>query len=124
MSASLFPGRRVMWLPLSIDWAPPSEEAKFCCDAMTSALDFVCSEHADPFACADSLVVYHEIFDEIGLVVHDGGPTYVLIEHCPWCGTKLPESQRDRWFDETEEKGLEDDALPEDYTTGAWRRPK
>lgn len=91
---------------------------------MARALAFDCSDHADPFDCADSLVVYNEIFDEIGLVVHDGGPSYVLIAHCPWCGTRLPESQRDRWFDETEEKGISDDALPPEYASAAWRRAK
>jgi hypothetical protein len=75
-----------------------------------------------PFACADALVVYNEVLDEYGLPVHDGGPSYVLISHCPWCGKSLPEGQRDRWFDETEALGLADDAsLPARYLTRAWR---
>ena len=90
MSSSLFPGRRVLWTPLSIGWRPPSAEAAFCCEAMASALAFDCNQHADPFECADHLVVYNEVFDEFGIVVHDGGPSYVLIAHCPWCGTRGP----------------------------------
>ena len=56
-----------------------------------------------------------------GLPVHDGGASYVLVAFCPWCGARLPESQRDRWFEETEAKGFTDDTLPPEYRTGAWR---
>lgn len=58
-------------------------------------------------------MVYNEVFDEFGLIVHDGGQSYVLIQHCPWCATRLPESQRDRWFDE--------ENPPLAYTTREWR---
>lgn len=124
MSSELFAGRRVLWVPVFSAWQPPRELPEPCCTAMRAALRFECEQHADPFECADSLIVYNEIVDEYGLPVHDGGPTYVLIAHCPWCGTKLPESQRDRWFDETEALGLADDALPPDYLCAAWRQPK
>jgi len=121
MSSALFRGRRVLWMPLMAPWQPPSQDARMCCDAMRASLTFACDQHADPFACADALVAYNEIFDEFGLIVHDGSAAYVLITHCPWCGTRLPESQRDRWFDETEALGVGDDELPEKYLSGAWR---
>lgn len=121
MSSQLFPGRRVLWMPLSVAWAPPSAAATFCCEAMTQALAFDCAQHADPFECADGLMVYNEVLDEYGLPVHDGGASYVLVAICPWCGARLPESQRDRWFEETEAKGFTDDTLPPEYRTGAWR---
>lgn len=123
MSTALYSARSVLWMPLEIDWSPPSTEARFCCGDMSSALDFFCAQHADPFECADALVVYNEIFDEYGLVIHDGGASYLLLSYCPFCGTKLPDSARDRWFDETEALGLEgDDLLPRAFRTGAWRR--
>jgi hypothetical protein len=111
-------------MPIETGWMPPSSLAKFCCTAMEDALDFDCEQHADPFECPDSLVTYNEVFDEYGLIVHDGGASYVLIGFCPWCGNELPESQRDRWFDETEAKGFTDETLPAEYRTGAWRRVK
>jgi hypothetical protein len=111
-----------MWMPLSEGWSAPSERATFCCEAMTGALAFDCAQHEDPFACNDQLIVYNEIFDEIGILVHDGGPSYVLMQFCPWCGTRLPESQRNRWFDETEAKGFTDETMPLDYRSGEWRR--
>ena len=124
MSSALFPGRRVLWMPSSVAWAPPSDEVRLCCDAMAAALTFDCAQHADPFECADHVLVYNEVLDEVGLIIHDGGPSYVVIAYCPWCGAAQPESQRDRWFDETEAKGFTDDDLPEAYRTGAWRRSK
>lgn len=79
-----------------------------------------CAEHADPFECADALIVYNEILGEHGLPVHDGGASYVLIEHCPWCSARLPDGQRERWFDETEALGLNEDAdLPPKFLSGA-----
>ncbi|HEX8214122.1 MAG TPA: hypothetical protein VF582_01475 [Allosphingosinicella sp.] len=43
--------------------------------------------------------------------------------YCPWCGERLPPSQRDRWFEELEALGIDpgSDAIPEDYQSGAWR---
>jgi len=121
MSSELFRRRRVLWMPLEVPWQAPTPKATLCCEEMRAALTFECDQHADPFDCADALVVYNEIFDEFGLPVHDGGVSYALISRCPWCGMQLPESQRDRWFDETDalEPGT---AMPERYLTAAWRR--
>ncbi len=122
MSSDVFQGSRVIWMPVEEAWAPPSEAVILCCTEMKGRLAFTCEQHADPFECPDNLVVYNEKFDEFGLIVHDGGPSYILIGFCPWCGTRLPESQRDRWFDEIEAKGFTEDNLPPEYRTGAWRR--
>ena len=60
---------------------------KFCCQVMEENLLFECEEHPDPFDCPENLVSYSDVFDEYGLIIHDGGNTSVLISHCPWCGT-------------------------------------
>lgn len=113
---------RVLWMPLDRPWAPPSDTSSFCCADMAHRLELTCDQHADPFECGDNTVVYNEIFDEFGLVVHDGGASYIVIAFCPWCGTRLPESQRERWFDETEAKGFTDETMPPEYRSGEWRR--
>ncbi|MET4682723.1 hypothetical protein ABIE19_000632 [Brevundimonas faecalis] len=43
--------------------------------------------------------------------------------YCPWCGVQLPPSQRDRWFDELEARGIDPniDPIPEEFQSGAWR---
>ena len=125
MSKGLYASRRVLWMPLSVPWAPPTAAAQICCADMRAALDFTCEQHGDPFDCPDGLVVYNEVFDEYGIPVHDGGASYVLISHCPWCASQLPHSQRDRWFDETEallgDTG-DEEVLPDAYRCGDWRR--
>jgi hypothetical protein len=91
---------------------------------MSAALAFECDQHADPFDCPDTLIVFHEVFGEYGLPVRDGGPSYLIISNCPFCGARLPESRRDDWFDALEAEGLEDTAfgeLPARYRTAAWR---
>ena len=48
---------------------------------------FSCSTHNDPYDCPDALVVKHK--RTYGLIVHDGGNSFVQILHCPWCGKRL-----------------------------------
>lgn len=69
---------------------------KYCCDTMTLQLTHRCDQHPDPFDCADNLIFYSAQLDEYGIIIHDGGSSYSVIQYCPWCGVKLPESKRER----------------------------
>jgi hypothetical protein len=114
-----------MWMdPAGPPPAQPSSD--HCCAEMTAALINGCEEHGDDvFACPDMLLAYSETFDEYGLVIHDGGPSILTISACPFCGTALPQSRRDEWFDRLEAIGITDPfaaELPEQYRSGAWRR--
>lgn len=71
------------------------EASSHCCAEMERRLKFACSEHADEFACPDSLISYSDRFSEYGLIIHDGGTASILIKYCPWCGAKLPNSSRE-----------------------------
>lgn len=44
------------------------------------------------------------------------------IDFCPWCGRRLPESQRDRWFDELESRGIDpwEGEVPPEYQDDRW----
>jgi hypothetical protein len=101
----------------------PSPE-RVCCEVMRDQLNHSCEQHPDAFDCPDQLVSYLPEFDEFGLIIHDGGQSCSAISFCPWCGSKLPESKRDRWFEELESLGLDPDdpQLPEKYRTDAWFR--
>jgi hypothetical protein len=70
------------------------------------------------------LVHYSEKFDEYGIIVHNGGTAVAVIAYCPWCGTRLPQSARDRWFDEVWMMGLEpeSDEIPAEHRDGRWRQ--
>ncbi|EFV14924.1 DUF6980 family protein [Segniliparus rugosus] len=62
-----------------------------CCDAMAMRVDATCGQHKDPFDCPDALVHYSAALREYGLIIHDGGSSFIVIRHCPWCGLRLPE---------------------------------
>jgi hypothetical protein len=69
---------------------------KPCCDQMAENLSVKCDIHVDEYECPDCLIAYSRKYNEYGIIVHDGGTSYVLILYCPWCGAKLPESKRER----------------------------
>ena len=95
----------------------------FCCKDMQRNLEHVCSEHGtNIWDCADHLICYSSCFDEFGIIIHDGGNSYVQISFCPFCGQKLPISKRSKFFEILEELGLEwdSDNLPSEFETDEW----
>lgn len=116
MPASAFP-------PSS--WYPVDCMTQHCCETMSRAVATECQQHPDRFDCPDALLHYSPKFDEYGIIVHDGGTASAGISFCPWCGTRLPESRRDRWFDELERLGFSnpsDQEIPTQFHTDAWWR--
>ena len=96
---------------------------EYCCEQMEYQLTYICPNHGRS-SCPDILIYYSDVFDEYGLNIFDGGSSHIVINFCPWCGKKLSESQRDRWFDELEKLGYNDpyeQEIPEDYKSDAWR---
>ncbi len=109
-----------------------------CCDMMVYQVSYKCPKHEDPFDCPDNLIFYNAQFDEYGIIlhstvfdedgniIHEGVHVYEVINCCPWCGEKLPESKRERWFEELEKIGVVDpwnEDIPKKYKTDAWYRP-
>lgn len=94
----------------------------FCCESM----EYFCgpvTENAADCSLSDAIMIYIDKFDEYGIIVHDGGESFIGIQYCPWCGKKLPDSKREEWFRQLEKLGfdspLEED-IPEKYKTGVW----
>ncbi|MCA6363443.1 MAG: hypothetical protein IM638_10425 [Bacteroidetes bacterium] len=79
---------------------------------------------SDDYNNADTPIYISYKFNEFGLKIMDGGSSYILISHCPFCGTKLPESLRDKWYAEMDKRGIDTwaDEIPEAYKTDAWYR--
>jgi hypothetical protein len=91
------------------------------CSAMKHELSRECEHHETKFECADMLIYYEAPLNEYGLIIHDGGPSYILMKYCPWCGSKLPESKRDEYFDKLENLGFEDyDDAPIQFQSQEW----
>jgi hypothetical protein len=123
MSDALYKKYRLLDMAPASDGGFAAGRRTHCCADMRDAVTHVCDQHADPFECPDNLIAYRAAFDEYGLIVHDGGASYVLISRCPWCGAQLPASRRDDWFDRLDALGLDPascDDLPTDFKTDAW----
>ena len=48
-----------------------------------------CDKHKNLFECPDCILYHQHNSDEYGIIVHDGGESYIAIQYCPWCGKKL-----------------------------------
>ncbi|MCJ7548547.1 MAG: hypothetical protein MUQ30_02570 [Anaerolineae bacterium] len=92
---------------------------------MTRHVQFACPDHEDPADCPDALVGYVPKFDEYGIRVHDGGSSAITIEFRPWCGSRLPRSRRDEWFERMAALGVGDpfeSEIPAEFTSDDWYR--
>ena len=70
---------------------------------------------------------YNAKFREYGIAVTDGGSSFQTITFCPWCGTRLPLSLRDKWFEVVcDQLGLEpgDKNIPAKYNSEEWWQDK
>ncbi len=61
---------------------------KHCCKDMKEHLKFSCDIHRDKFECPDTLVTYSKK-NGYGIIIHDGGDSYITIKFCPWCGKSI-----------------------------------
>ena len=99
---------------------------KHCCERMIQQVEHMCNHGCtDSFACPDALIHYEPKFDEYGIIVHDGGASYVTIDFCPFCGARLPESRRELWFEKLQEMDIDPwdpQARPSEFETDEWYR--
>lgn len=59
-----------------------------CCEMMRYQVDWKCDRHTDPAECPDALIGYFGKSKTLGLLIHDGGSSFIAINYCPWCGTR------------------------------------
>ncbi len=69
--------------------------SKHCCERMDLDLDQRCDQHPNRFDCADALIHHWPEEGIYGLIVHDGGSSFVQIAYCPWCGSALSPNRRE-----------------------------
>lgn len=104
--------------------APPAEWLNWACDGDVSWL--CCERLVDQVRADDVPIVCAEEFREVGVAVVDGGSSYLVIDFCPHCGTKLPSQLRDEWFDRLDALGIDPDdgAVPEEFRSSRWWRER
>ncbi|MBN1327706.1 MAG: hypothetical protein JW996_07135, partial [Candidatus Cloacimonetes bacterium] len=52
------------------------EKHSFCCDKMDLAINFHCNQCRDDWECPDKIIYYNPVFDEYGVIIHDGSYSY------------------------------------------------
>ena len=85
-----------------------------------------CSQMNRHLIDSETAIHYSARFREYGIRILDGGDAYQLIDYCPWCGSRLPASLRNEWFDIADEIGLDasDPSTPEEMMSDAWWRQR
>nr|CAS02732.1 putative integron gene cassette protein [uncultured bacterium] len=94
------------------------------CEQMNRQVEHSCPTCHGESPCPDRLVSFDDVFNEYGLVVHDGGTSSVEILFCPWCGSQLPLSQRNEWFEQLELLGFDsplNQDIPARFRSSEWR---
>ena len=95
---------------------------------MSSSGEFCCKEIKCHIDSGETPIRYIPKFREFGLSILDGGTAYQLIHYCPWCGSSLPASLRDEWFDivydELELEDVDDPNIPKEMLTDQWWRDR
>ncbi len=96
----------------------------YCCEMMKRNVFCECNENA-----GDKTIFYSKRFDEYMIPVSEDGLSGICIAYCPWCGQKLPESKRERWFEELDEMEIEfslfdTEQVPPSYLSDDWWKHK
>jgi hypothetical protein len=88
-----------------------SKQQVHCCEEMTRHV-----------SGGEVAIVLNRRFREVGIRILDGGSSVQLISFCPWCGSKLPSSLREQWFDEIEALGVDPATgpIPSKYQSDEW----
>ncbi|WP_159355047.1 DUF6980 family protein [Methylovorus glucosotrophus] len=82
---------------------------KHCCQNMSVHL-----------ARGELSIRYTPKFREYG-ILYKNENSIQQISFCPWCGTKLPSTLRELWFEQLDELGIEpEDDIPDEYNSDEW----
>ncbi|MFA5366700.1 MAG: hypothetical protein WC333_02350 [Dehalococcoidia bacterium] len=65
------------------------EKDVYCCHDMERHIAHRCEQHPNGFDCPDNLIFRSENKKEYGIIIHDGGHSYIVINYCPFCGKSL-----------------------------------
>lgn len=83
----------------------------------------VCRDLLNTINSDESPIRYIKKYREFGILILDGGTSMMIIKYCPYCGEKLPEQLRDKWFGELEKLGILDpfnNKVPAEFHSDRW----
>ena len=91
---------------------------------MAMDLPHACEDMREVLEAGETALAYQPRYREYS-IAYIGSVSVQLIEYCPFCGAKLPDSLRDEWFDRLEALGFDDpwvDDIPEEFMDDRWWR--
>lgn len=65
-----------------------ADPSKYPCVHVAYHSAMHCDQHKDAWECVDTALAC--IDNVFGIPVRDGGPSFIEIKYCPWCGIELP----------------------------------
>ncbi|WP_407074853.1 DUF6980 family protein [Roseateles sp.] len=94
-----------------------------CCAEMSEQANMAFPEAKSPLqGSTDKRIYWSPVFDEYGLICQPSSEI-LQIHHCPFCGSRLPESRRDMWFEKLEKEGWRTwgDPIPIELLSHDWK---
>ncbi|WP_332778328.1 DUF6980 family protein [Polaromonas sp.] len=94
-----------------------------CCSEMSEQVNMSALDAKSPLlGSTDKRIYWSPVFNEYGLICQPSAEV-LQIQHCPFCGVRLPESRRDQWFERLESKGWKTwgDPIPNELLSHEWK---
>ncbi len=96
-----------------------------CCKQLNDHLNNVCEQHKGN--CPDSPFNYNPKMREFSVKlgeywIYPVHGEILVINNCPFCGYKFPDSLRDKYFEDMEKLGINPwiNEVPEEYKSDKW----
>jgi hypothetical protein len=93
-----------------------------CCREMTEQVNMHWPDAESALVgSTDQRIYWSPVFDEYGLICQPSAEI-LTIQHCPFCGLRLPDSRREAWFHRVAATGLNTwgDPIPEELLKHDW----
>ena len=93
-----------------------------CCHQMTEQVNMHWPNAESPLlGSTDQRIYWSPVFDEYGLICQPSAEV-LDIQHCPFCGQRLPDSRRDAWFERVVPTGWKTwgDPIPDELLRYGW----
>jgi hypothetical protein len=97
---------------------------RHCCEELTAQVNMTFPQAESPLlGSTDKRIYWSPIYDEYGLICQPSAEI-LRIQFCPFCGTQLPKSRRDKWFAFLESTGWKTwgNPIPDILLTHDWER--
>jgi hypothetical protein len=94
-----------------------------CCRKMTEQVNMHWPEAESPLlGSTDQRIYWSPVFNEYGLICQPS-PELLRIQHCPFCGQRLPDSRRAAWFERVSDTGWTTwgDPIPDELLKYDWQ---